>query len=354
MQLDTLIIGYVPLSDVTGKKPRELKEDKYFRELLAEFDLGTVHYADWQNWKAKIDELNPLVIISLGGEYYAEQVKEYKKDSLLYAVDDAGSVFYRKANIEEKKNKHKKIFSEIAGIIQKMRDGGEKEVAAARKYSAMSYKDMYNMLIQAIIGKDEKLRQSAWELLMNNNGHKNFVWMRAQLICETWDHADGKGKEQFLCMAMDQHIDEGIARKMDDFTDADGQQFHQYMFCDLFGCDMNYIRRIPFGTKGQDKWAYQKILDTYETPNGPQMMLESGQMRGKKSEYFKSEAEKVCRVLKAWKDDHTKSKKELGVVPWCEEDSDDDPLTERELASLKGFLKKHDLASYESLFETPD
>ena len=66
MQLDTLIIGYVPLSDVTGKKPRELKEDKYFRELLAEFDLGTVHYADWQNWKAKIDELNsPLSAVTV-------------------------------------------------------------------------------------------------------------------------------------------------------------------------------------------------------------------------------------------------------------------------------------------------
>ena len=178
---------------------------------------------------------------------------------------------------------------------------------------------------------------------MNNDGHSNFIWMRVQLICETWDHCDGKGKEEFLCMAMDQHIDEGIARKLDDFTDVDEQKYHQYMFCDLFGCDLNYIRRIPFGTKGQDKWAYQALLDKYETPNGPKMMLEAGQMKSKKEKYFKTEVEKVTRVLQAWKDDPKKSKKELGVVPWEKSDSDEEPLTDRELNSMKNFLKKYDV-----------
>ena len=123
----------------------------------------------------------------------------------------------------------------------------------------------------------------------------------------------------------------------------DGQQYHQYMFCDLFGCDLNYIRRIPFGTKGQDKWAYQALLDKHETPNDPQMMLEAGQMKSKKEKYFKTEVEKVIRVLEVWKDDPKKSKKGLGVVPWKKDDSNDDPLTEQELASMKRFLKKYDV-----------
>jgi len=114
MQIDTLIIGYVPLSDTTGKKPREIRDDKYYKELFSAFDLGTVHYASRQDYKTKIDEINPLVVVSLGGDYYAEEVNQYKKDSLLYATDDAGSIFYRKADVEEKKAKQRKTFEEIA------------------------------------------------------------------------------------------------------------------------------------------------------------------------------------------------------------------------------------------------
>src|SRR3989344_151757 len=288
MTIDTLIVGYVPLAETAGKKPREIRDDSYFKEVFAKFDLGSLHYASSENWKLKIDEIHPLFVVCLGGELYAREIKEYKSDALLYLADPPGSVFYRKAEIKSKKEKHEKILSEIAGLIQKIRDGGEKELDAARKFAAMTYEDMYKTIIKAIIGDDEKLKKSAWELLMNNEGHKDFIWMHTQLICETWDHADGKGKEQFLCMAMDQHIENGVARKLDDFTDADGQQYHQYMFCDFFGNDLNYIRRTPFWEKGQDKWAYQATLDKYETPNGPQMMLEAGQMHLKKAEYFKT------------------------------------------------------------------
>ena len=155
-------------------------------------------------------------------------------------------------------------------------------------------------------------------------------------------------------MAMNQHIDEGLAWQMEDFTDLDGQQYHQYMFRDLFDHDLNYIRRIPFGFKDQDKWAYEAILTKYGTPTGPQMMLEAGQMRSKKEEYFKEETAKVVKVLTAWKADSTASKKALGVIPWEEKDSSDDPLTERELASMKRFLNKHDQTAYEIIFGAPE
>jgi hypothetical protein len=37
-------------------------------------------------------------------------------------------------------------------------------------------------------------------------------------------------------------------------------------------------------------------------------------------------------------------------VPWRREDSDEEPLTERELESLKKFLNDHDPAAFAELF----
>lgn len=350
MQLDTLIIGYIPLTDLTGKKGRQLKADAYFKELLSGFDLGTVHYATHDDWKPKADEVNPIVIVSLGGDWYAQQIKEYKKDSLLYAAEHPNAVFSRKAEEQEKRDENVKKFKEIAGILQKIRDEGEEELKTVRKFSAMSYKDVYDMLVQMIISDNKEAKEKAWELLTSNDVHSNFIWMRAQMMMEVWQHADGKGKEQFLCMSMDQHIENGLARKLDDFIDEDGQKYHQYMFCDFFGCDLNYIRRIPYGEKGQDKYTYQAILDKYETPNGLQMNLEAGQMKSKKGEYFKNEAEKVLKVLTRWKEDPSLSKAELGVISWEPDDSTDNPLTDRELQSMRKFLEKHDKIGFETLF----
>jgi len=349
MEIITLIIGYIPLSDTVGKKPREIRDDKYFKELLPKFDLGEVHYAPFSNWKPISDELNPLFIIVLGGEYYAEEVHEYKKDAMLYATHDAGQIFYRKAEIEKKKLEQLKVLTELADFVARMKSDPE-QIPIARKFASMSYNDLYQMIVQSIIGEDEKLRQNAWKLLMDNNGHKNFIWMRAQLICEIWQEAkDGKVKEEFLCLAMDQHVDEQIARKMDNFTDSEGQQYHQYMFCNFFGDDMNYIRRIPFGFKGQDKWAYEALLTKYETPTGPQMMLEAGQMRSEKAKYIKNESEKIVKVLTAWKADPTKSKYDLGVIPWNKDESDKEPLTESDIKSLEMLLREYDQATVDSL-----
>lgn len=352
MQIDTLIIGYVPLSDTTGKKPRELRDDKYFKDLLSRFNLGTVHFVSRENYKAKIDELNPLVIVSLGGDYYAQEVSQYKNSALLYATHDAGSVFYRKAETEEKKAKHIKVFSEIERIIKKIQNDGEKEVEAVRKFASMSYDEMYKMLKEAIVGENKDLHDKAWDLLFGKGEkHSNFVWMRIQLLAETWEHADGQGKEELMCMAMDQFVDEDMARKLDEFTDEDGQKFHQYMLCDLFGRDLNYIRRIPFGEKKQDKYAYEALLNRYETPaNFMRVMLEAGQLRSQKEEYFKTESEKVLKVLTSWKENPTLSKKELGVLPWVEGDSTDDPLTEREIQSMRTFLEKYDNEGFGSIF----
>lgn len=343
MQIDTLIIGYVPLTDTTSRKAREIRDDKYFKELLSGFDLGTVHYASRENWKPKIEEINPLVIISLGGDYYAEEVNHHKGDALLYAIDDAGSVFYRKAEIEEKKAKHQKVFGEITEIIKKIRDGGEEELSGVRKFAGMSYNDMYKMIQKAIIGDNEDLKKKAWDLLFGEGEkHKNFIWMRVQLMAEVWEHAKGKTFEELMLMSMERHIDQGTARKMDNFTDEDGLEYHQYMFLDPLGYDTNHIRRLPFATKDQEKYGYENLLEKNEIPtNYLRVQVEANSLRKQYDDYLASECVKVKRVLEEWEKDKSKSKKELGVVPWNESDDVNDPLTERELESLNNFLKKH-------------
>lgn len=348
MLIRTLIIGYIPLTDTIGKKPRQIREDNYFKELLNEFDLGEVSFASYQDWKRKIDEVDPLFVIVFG-EYYAAQVKDYKKDALIYVAYDGGQIFYRKAEIEKKKAEQQRKFREIAGLVKQAQEGDEKNLSYMKQFAAMSYNDMYKMIVQAIIGENEDLKKKAWELLTSNNVHSNFIWMRAQLMCEVWDHCDGKGKEEFLCMAMDQHIENGMARKTTDFTDKEGQLFHQYMFRYFDGSDANYIRRIPVGSKGQNKYAYQAILDKYETPNGVQMMLEAGETKSKLEEYHKNEAEKIASLLNKWKTNPELSKRELNVLP-TNENLWDEPLIPLEVDYFKNLLKKYDIEKYKSIF----
>ncbi|MDD5489288.1 MAG: hypothetical protein PHP25_01220 [Candidatus Moranbacteria bacterium] len=285
MNIKTLIIGFIPLKNIEGKKPREIRNDKYFKELISRFDIGEIHFAEYDNFKGSIDKIDPFFVIVFD-EMTAREVRDHKKDIFIYVIDHPNTIFCRKAEVEKKQAKQTKTFEEIAGLVKKIRDDGEDGRKAARKFAGMSYDDMYNTLVQAIIGDREDLRKKAWELLTQKDGHSNFVWMRVQMICEVWTHGDGKKKEEFLCMAMDQHIENGMARKMENFIDADGQEFHQYMFLFFDGSDSNYIRRIPFGREVQDKYEYEAILQKYETPNGPQLMLEAGQIEAKRAEYL--------------------------------------------------------------------
>jgi hypothetical protein len=253
MQINTLIIGFIPLTDITGKKLREIRDDKYFKEFLSNFDLGEVHFAKFNNYKEIIDKTNPLFIIFLGSEYYANEIQQYKNDALIYVSYDAGQIFYRKAEMEAKKQEQITTFTEIAGLIQKIRNDGEEKLPNVRKFASMSYDDMYEMIKRAIISDKEDLKKQAWELLMNNKGHKNFIWMRAQLIVECWQAADAKGKEEFLTLAMKDHIDNGFARELATHTDEEGIEYRQYEFLFPSGERSFYIRRIPIAPKGMEK-----------------------------------------------------------------------------------------------------
>lgn len=296
MAIKTLIIGFTPIQDVSGKKSRELKFDQYFKGLLSDFYLGEVHFVKQDNFKEAIDKHDPFFVIVFD-EFTAREVKGYKKDVFVYVTDAPSRIFYRKAEIEEREKKQRKTFEEISGLVKKLEVDDEKGLKAARQYAGMSYNDTYDWLIQMIISDREDLRQKAWDLLLRNDGHPDFVWMRAQLLCEVWDYGDGKKKEEFLCMAMDQHIENGMAEQLEDFTDVDEQIYHQYMFHFFDGSDANYIRRIPIGQVGQDKYAYEALLKKYDTPNGVQMMMEAGQMKSKKEEYFSNIKQKSEQVM---------------------------------------------------------
>ncbi|MFH1194008.1 MAG: hypothetical protein V1661_03365 [bacterium] len=292
MNIATVVVGFTPLTDTAGKKPRELRDDQYFKGLLADFDIGEVHFATYTNYQEVVATANPLVIVVLN-QTTAQEVRDYKNDAFIYVTDPPSTIFYHKATAATKQAEQRKLFQSIAGLVQKIKDGGSKEMDITRKFASMGYKEIYDMLIRAIISDREDLRKQAWELLMNNNGHPDFIWMRLQLVCEVWTHGDGKEKEKFLCLAMDQHIENGLAHQLADFTDTDGQIFHQYMFHYVDGSNANYIRRVPVGGKGQNKYAYEALLEKYKTPNGPQMMLEAGQFKTKRDEYAQRKSERA-------------------------------------------------------------
>lgn len=287
MIVSTLVVGHVPFPDgVIGKKPRELRDDRYFKELLSCFNLGDLHFAERANYQEAIKTYNPFIVVVFD-DVIAEEIKTYKKEVFLYVTKPPSTIFSRKAEVITRQEEQRKTFKEIAWLVQKIKDDGEEKQEQLRKVSGMGYKETYDMLIQMIIGDDEDLQRRTWDLLNDNTVRSDFRWMRAQLLLEVWLHGDGKGKEEFLCMAMDQHITNGMAHKIENFTDAEGQEYHQYIFHFFDGTDANYIRRIPIGDKGQDKYAYEAILTKYETPNGLQMMMEAGQLKAEKEKYQK-------------------------------------------------------------------
>jgi hypothetical protein len=290
MNIATLIIGYEPPIDTAGKRAPQIRNGAYFKEILAKFDFGELHFANLDNWQTKITDINPLFAIVLGGDWYAEQVKDFKSDVLVYVSHAPSQIFHRKAEIEEKKAEQHKTFTEIAGLIQTAREKGEKEIEAMRKFSAMSYKDLYELIKQGLISDRKELHDSAWELVFGEGErHSNLIWMRVQFLAETWERSDGKSKEELMCLAMDHHVLNGLARKLDVFTDENGQQYHQYMFCNYWGQDINYVRRIPFGEKKQDKWAYEAMLEKFETPaNFVRVMMEASELNKQREEFLKT------------------------------------------------------------------
>ncbi len=349
MNPKTFLVDFIP--SITKETPSQLRRKEYADDLLKTYDLGEVVSCTLSECKERGISEKPDIIICTY-EYEAREIKEVIPEAVLYVAESVNSVFSRKNELEEKMEKNMRIFESASSMVKRMRESTDEEREQMKRIHAMSYDDMYKMIQRAIISDDENLRKQAWDLLWGpGEKHKDFIWMRVHLMAEVWEHAKGKSLEDLMLMSMERHIDQGTARKMDNFTDEDGLEYHQYMFLDPLGYDTNHIRRLPFATKDQERYGYENILEKNEIPtNYLRIQVEANSVRKHYDDYLASECVKVKRVLDEWKNDPSKSKKDLGVVPWDKEDDVNEPLTERELTSLKNFLKKHSLDAYFELF----
>lgn len=347
MEVDVMILGHVPIVDTTGVRAIAIRNNKYVEDLIHSYDIGTVHCVSHAEWKQKVDEVNPLIIVNLCGDYFCNEVKDYKKDALIYSAHGGGEIFHRKATTEEKKEKNDRIFREIAGLVQKIRTDGQKEVDIIRKFSAMEYKDIYKMMQMGLISEDKNLSKTVMELL-NDNSRSDFVWMRVQMMAEVWEHASSKQKEEMLLSEMDDFVKEGFVEKRKPFTDDDDIEYHQFEFLCPDGRRLNYIRRIPMAGS-MSKIAYENLLDKYETNNYLRMQLEFGEAKKTWAKYKEQEAEAFHRVLALWKENPDLTKKDLNISNW-DGYVYDVPLTPADVKGLKKWLKYYSNDKYFELF----
>lgn len=278
MNPKTLLIDFLPES--TKETPSFLRNKKYAENILSTYDLGEVVTCNNGSFRQMLIDHDPYIVIATD-EFTAQEVKTAKPDAMVYLAKHPNSVFSKKAETDEKIKKQEKIFAEASGMIEKIRNSTDEERVSIRKFSSMDYNELYKMIQKALISDDENLKKSAWDLLFGEGErHSNLIWMRVQMMAEMWDHTDWKGREQLMLMSMERHIDQGTARKMDNFTDEDGLEYYQYMFLDPFGKDTNHIRRLPFATKGQDKYAYENLLEKNEIPtNYLRVQVEANSLR---------------------------------------------------------------------------
>lgn len=326
--MKTLVVGYEP-PELDTLKGANLNKHRYFQETLASYNLGEVLFLSLEDGKKQINDINPLLVFTFY-DTYAREIKKIKKDILLYVIPTHGQIFSRKAEVEKQKDKLNKILTEAESVVSEI-VSGEKDDTELRKYGALSYKDLYDMITKAIIGDDEDLRKKAWDLLWGEGEkHSDIIWMRVQMMAECWEHSKGEQLEQLMLMSMERHIDMRLARKMDMFTDEDGQQYHQYMFLDPYGNDLKHIRRLPCATKDEDCYAYEARLEKCEIPtNFLRVQVEANQFRKECDEYLQGECDKIQAVLDKYKENPKLSKKELGVGVRDEKQAEE-PLTTEE------------------------
>lgn len=246
MKVNTLIIGYTPTV-------KNLKANQYFDDLIKEFNLGDIYFADYNNYKESMDEVKPIIVITFSN-VTAQEIKDYKKDNFLYLIDHPITVL-RKKKEEEQKN----TFKEIEGLIAMMADKNEEEEKAIRGVAGMNYKDTYEMIKEMLRSGKDELVQKAWEMLQQNHGE--WPWMRAQLMIETWKSASAKRKEELLLLTADECISDGIAKRGEDVKDDNGNKYRQYIFLDKKGEMTGEVFFIPRATDKMDGSHYEVLAE---------------------------------------------------------------------------------------------
>ena len=334
----TFLVDFAP---ATWKEtPSQLRRREYVDELFKKYDLGEVISCTLSECKERGPIEKPDVIICTY-EYEAREIKTLIPEAVLYVAEGVSGVFSRKAEVEEKMEKNRKIFEDAAETVQHIREATSEEREQMRKFHALSYDEFYKMVQKAIISDNEDLRKKAWDLLWGpGEKNSNIVWMRVQMMAEVWEGSKGEQLEKLMLMSMEKHIDQGTARKIDNFEDADGQKYHQYMFLDPYGDDLKHIRRLPLATKDQTRIGYENLLEKCEIPtNYLRVQVEANSLRKQWDDHLAEECRKIRKVLEEYEKDPGKCRKELGVATYAEY-SDKDPLSKEEQERLKSFLKR--------------
>ncbi|HCC05343.1 TPA: hypothetical protein DEP58_03490 [Patescibacteria group bacterium] len=339
MNPKTFLVDFMPT--INKETVSQLRKKEYADELLKTYDLGEVVFCTLSECKERgIVEKPDLIICCY--EVYAREIKDVIPEAVLYVAESVNSVFYRKAETEEKIEKNRKIFKEAAETLQHLREATPKEREEIRKFHALSYGELYKIIQKAFISDDEDLRKKAWDLLWGpGEKNSNIVWMRVQMMAEVWENSKGEILEKLMLMSMERHIDFGLARKIENYTDERGQEYHQYVYIDPFGNDMEFIRKLPCASKNQERFSYEALLERNEVPkNYLRVQMEANQFKEQCDEYREAECEKVRKVLEEYKKDPSKSRKELGVATHGN-NKDGDSLSQGELDTLRNFLEKY-------------
>lgn len=339
MQPKTYLVEFAPIE--WKETPSQIRRKEYVDELLSTYDLGEVVFCSLDECKERGVAEKPDVIICCY-ETYAQEIKKLIPEAVLYVAEGVSSVFSRKSETEKRMEKNSKIFKDAAESVQRIREATPEEREQMRKFHAMSYNDTYKMIQQALISDNEDLKKKAWDLLWGpGEKNSNIIWMRVQMMAEAWELSKGKNLEELMLMSMERHIDYGLARKIENYTDEDGQEYHQYIYIDPFGNDMEYVRRLPRASKDQDRYAYEALLEKNELPkNFIRLQLEANQFKDECDKIRIDECAKVRRVLEEYEKDPSKSRKELGVAAY-DSFSESDPLTNGEVKRFKNFLERY-------------
>lgn len=335
MNPKSYLVDFVPT--ITKESPGQLRKKAYIDDLLQTYDLGEVIFCSLAECKQQGVVEKPDIIICCY-EYGAREIKDLIPEAALYVAESVNSVFSRKAETEGKMEKNAKIFRDAAENVHRIREATPEVREQMRKFHAMSYKDVYKMIKQAIISDNEDLRKKAWDLLWGpGEKHQDIIWMRVQMMAEVWESSKGEALEQLMLMSMERHTDYGLARKIENRTDESGQEYHQYVYIDPYGNDMEYVRRLPRASKDQDRYAYEALLEKNEIPkNYLRVQMEANQFKDECDKYRAGERAKILGVLERYEQNPRLGRKELGVASRPEDEKD--PLTEKEVLCLRALV----------------
>lgn len=334
----TWLVDFSP--NITKQTPGQLRRKEYVDDVLSTYDLGEVTFIDnIEECKRRGPEEKPDIIICTY-EYGAREIKDAVPEAVLYVIEGLGSIYSRKAETAEKIEKNKKIFEDVAETIERIRTATDEERDQMRKFHAMSYDEVYKMITKAIIGDNEDLRKKAWDLLWGpGEKNSNIVWMRVQMMTEVWEHSKGEQLEQLMLMSMERHTDLGLARKIENYTDEDGQEYHQYVYIDPYGNDMEYVRKLPRASKDQERYSYEALLEKHELPkNYMRVQMEANQFKKEVDEYREAERAKIFAVLERYERNPKTGRKELGVA--SEPEKEKKPLLKKEVKYLRELAER--------------